>query len=110
MLELLILVVSAAVLTLMSYRADARLRRHERLPMQWSLTGEVNWTAPRRPALAFIPVIGSIVIGAAAASSAWLPPRPGQEGLALPALLAVAGAFVAMHGLHLRMIERSLRG
>lgn len=109
MLELLILAAAAAVLITLSLRANARLRQHDRLPMQWSVTGSVNWTAPRRVALAFVPGLAIIVIAAVAASVRWLDPRPGQEGLEIPVLLIVAGGFIGVQWLHLRLIERSFR-
>ena len=28
-------------------RANVVLRQEDRVPMQWGITGEVNWTAPR---------------------------------------------------------------
>jgi hypothetical protein len=109
MLELLIVVTTIGALVALSRRADARLAHHDRLPMQWSLTGNVNWTAPRRVALAFTPALGTLVMLAAAASAWWLPPRPGQAGLVTPVLLLIGGGFVALHALHLRLIARSLR-
>ncbi len=109
MLELLILVVTVSALAALSWRAERRFARHDRLPMQWSLGGSVNWTAPRRVALAVTPALGTLVMLATAASAWGLTPRPGQEGLVTPVLLLIGGGLVAMHGLHLRMIGRSLR-
>ena len=78
--------------------------------MQWSLEGTVNWTAPRRLALAFTPALGGLVIAAIAlgvlASGA---PRAGQEGFGAPIILIVGLGFVAVHVLHLRLIDRALR-
>lgn len=35
-------------------------------PMQWGITGDVNWRAPRIAALAFTYVIGAFVLGVTA--------------------------------------------
>lgn len=109
MIEILIVIATAVVLTTLSRRANRRLRDHAQLPMQWSLNGEVNWTAPRAIALGFFPALAIAVMSAAAASSLLLTPRPGQEGLEIPILLLVGACFVAIHLLYLALLERTLR-
>lgn len=109
MLELLIVTLTVGALVVLSWRADARLPPAARLPMQWSLSGSVNWTAPRRVALGFMPAFGTLVMLAAGASALWLPPRAGQAGQVVPALALTGGALVAIHALHLWLMARSLR-
>ena len=60
------LVVSAVfvvILSALAYRANIRFRNERRLPMQWGMTGAVNWSAPRFVALAFIPILAIGVLG-----------------------------------------------
>jgi hypothetical protein len=109
-LELLIAVVAVALLALASVWADRRFRQADRLPMQWSVAGRINWTAPRRAALAFTPGLGALVLGAVAISVLTSgEPRPGQEDLGAPVVLVIGAAFLGLHGLHLWLIDRSLR-
>lgn len=84
----------------MSARADRRLRDRARLPMQWSLQGKVNWTAPRRIALAFTPMLAALVLSAMALGLGDDP-----AGRAWP-LGTVALGFVGAHALHLWLIGR----
>lgn len=83
-----------AVLFATSIVADRRFRSMDRIPMQWSLRGKVNWTAPRRLGLAFTPVLAVPALGAVAAT----------QGTA--AVAAVALALVAAHLLHVYLIGR----
>ena len=109
MVELLIAVAVVTVLTITSIRANDRYRGRERLPMQWSFAGKVNWTAPRRIALAFTPTLAAIVLGATAIAL-WVSgaPRPGQEGMGAPVVLLIGAAFLIVHMLHLRLIHRTV--
>lgn len=77
--------------------------------MQWGLDGQPTWTAPRRIALSFMPVLFTVVLGALIVSTFTLTPRPGQEGYVLPALIFVAAICVACHAFHLWLISRWLR-
>lgn len=109
MVELAIALGSILILSFASIRADKRFRSEDRLPMQWSLTGAVNWTAPRRIALAFTPVLATIILTAVALSvSLSDDPRPGQEGLGAPVVLFIGLVFIGVHLLHLRLIARSV--
>jgi hypothetical protein len=110
MIELLI--VGAVVLALVaaSAWADRRFRGAERLPMQWSFGGNVNWTAPRRIALAFTPALAAVTMGGVLLLILLSgDPRPGQEGMGPPVLLFVGLMFLAVHALHLWLIDRSVR-
>lgn len=97
------------VLAGIALRANARFRGEERLPMQWWLTGEVTWSAPRVVALAFIPALAICVLAAHVVLALNVPARPGQEGMVLPALLAMGAIFVACQLLHLWLIDKTLR-
>ena len=96
-----------ALLTLigMSLRANRKFAGERRLPMQWSMSGTVNWTAPRPLALSFTPMLAGLVLVAATAATIMTEPRPGQEGMAVPVILFLSAAFLAVHSLHLRLIS-----
>ena len=96
--------VTVLVLTLISVAANRKLRDRERLPMQWSIGGKVNWTAPRRIALAFTPALAGIVLLAAALGYAREPDR--EVGV----LTLMALCFAAAHLLHLWLIQRRTLG
>jgi len=108
MLQAAIALLGIAALTAMSLRANQRFKGEDRLPMQWWLDGSVNWTAPRQIALAFTPVLGTFCLLGAAALTTLTPPRTGQEGLVIPANIAMAVVFVGAHAFHLWMIERTI--
>jgi hypothetical protein len=100
---------AVCVLGVMSIRANGRFKNEDRLPMQWSLDRSVNWTAPRRVALAFTPVLAAIVLSATVALTIYSTPRPGQGGLEIPAMVFVALVFIGAHAFHLWLIGNSLR-
>ena len=109
MTELSIATVVILALCFASLKADRRFRNADRLPMQWSLAGEVNWTAPRRLALSFTPALASVILIAIALTILLSGhPRPGQEGLGVPIVLLVGLVFVGVHAMHLRLISRSI--
>ncbi|WP_137679985.1 hypothetical protein [Aurantiacibacter suaedae] len=97
------------VMAIMVRRGNARFRDYARLPMQWGLHGQVNWTAPRALALSFIPVLAGVVLTSAFVASLAASPREGQEDAALPVFLILGGMFVGIFALHLRLIAWSLR-
>ncbi|WP_242118276.1 hypothetical protein [Sphingomonas lacusdianchii] len=105
MTHIAIMIVTLAILVVMSVRYDQRRRRVARLPMQWSLSGQVNWTAPRRLALAVTPVLAAIVLTVMTTSSL-IAPRGGQDPL--PILLLGSLLFVVAHALHLYLSDRTL--
>jgi len=105
-----VIVLSAVCLLIgMSLRGNTRFRHEKRLPMQWSLDGSVNWTAPRAAALALTPILATFSLGASVAMSWFLKPRPGQEGMEIPVISFVALVFLAAHGFHLWMIGKTLK-
>ena len=77
--------------------------------MQWWLTGDVTWSAPRVLALAFIPTLAISVLAINAALAVNLQPRPGQEGLVLPGLIGTGFLFLVVQRLHFWLIEKTLR-
>jgi hypothetical protein len=109
MIQSIIALMAIAVLIGMSLRANARFRDEPRLPMQWALDGSVNWSAPRRLALALTPALASCVLAAVVAITLFLKPRPGQEGLEIPVVSVMSLGFLGIHWAHIRLIERSLK-
>lgn len=106
------LVVSAVfvvILTALAYRANMRFRSESRLPMQWGITGAVNWSAPRSVALAFIPILAIGVLGFQVLMALNVPARAGQEALVFPVLVGSGVTLVAVQLLHFWLIERMLR-
>jgi hypothetical protein len=77
--------------------------------MQWWLGGEVIWSAPRPIALAFVPALGVLVFASLTVVSFYTRPRPGQEGMVIPSLLAMGFIFLAAQGFHLWMVEKTVR-
>jgi hypothetical protein len=97
-MEIMASLVTFAVLAWMSLWANREFNAYERLPMQWSLSGKVNWSAPRPLALAFTPVLAAFVLLGTyvyAASS-------------LRELLFMALCFVAAHVAHLYFIRKTV--
>lgn len=108
MIVLGIAILFAAIFTSLSVWANARFRAHERLPMQWSLTGAVNWTAPRALALTLIPVLGTGLLGFITLLALNVSPRAGQEGMVLPTTMVIGAAFVGLQLVHFWLIEKTL--
>ena len=107
-----ILIVSAVfvlVICVLAYRADMQFQNEAHLPMQWGFTGEVNWSAPRRLALAFMPMLAVALLGFFTFMSMEVPPRAGQEGLVFPVLVVMGAALVAAQLLHFWLVERTIR-
>jgi hypothetical protein len=107
--ELLIAVSVVAALAGVSLWAERRFHHVERLPMQWSFQGRVNWTAPRRLALAFTPTLGALVLGSTAIMTLAAGPPSHGEDVGVPVLCLIGLTFLGAHGLHLWLIERSFR-
>ncbi|KAB2659041.1 hypothetical protein F9K94_02285 [Brucella tritici] len=86
---------------LLAVIANHRFKELERLPMQWGLSGQVNWTAPRIPALAFIPLLyvllASVLISAA---------HHDPEKYTIQSVGTVFIVVIAAQILHLWMIDR----
>lgn len=101
--------VFVVILTALAYRANMRFRNESRLPMQWGITGGVNWSAPRSVALAFIPILATVVLGFQVFMVLNVSARAGQEALVFPVLVGTGVTLVAVQLLHFWLIERTLR-
>ncbi len=107
-----ILIISAIIVLVMiglSGRANAQFRGEARLPMQWSMSGSVNWSAPRAVALSFTPMLAMGVLMLFNITVMTGQVRPGQEDLALPVLVALGALLIGVHLLHLWLMHRTLR-
>jgi hypothetical protein len=102
----LIVIVIVIVMIAISVWANSRLREYDRLPMQWSLSGKVNWTAPRVIGLSFFPMLAVIMVLTLSLLSQRLPYRPGHDAYAIP---LVAALLLAIQCAHLLMAMRTLR-
>lgn len=89
--------------------ANAHFVAEKRLPMQWWLNGELTWSAPHPVALAFIPVISIASLLGFALLLSYTQPGPGQEGMVVPAFIALGAIFLAAQIFHVWMAERTLR-
>lgn len=101
-------VISVLVICALAYRADASFHSEDRLSMQWWVTGEVTWSAPRRLALAFMPALAIVSLGFITIMALNVPARPGQEGLVLPTAIGMGAVLVAVQLLHFWLIARTL--
>lgn len=95
-----------AMLIALSRAANRRFSGHDHLPMQWSLGGQVVWTASRRVALAFTPALAAVLLIGTATLLCLGKVETQPDGLW--ALLIMALAFVGAHLLHLWLLGRSL--
>jgi hypothetical protein len=108
MVMLAIAALFGAILCGLALRANSRFRDEARLPMQWWLNGEVTWTAPRVLALAFVPALAIGVLAINVALAMNMQPRPGQEGMVLPGMIATGIIFVGVQLLHFWLIDSTL--
>ena len=106
---LIVSTVFVVTLIALACRADIRFRSESRLPMQWGITGAVNWSAPRAIALAFIPVLATGILGFQVVMAMNVAPRAGQEGLVFPVLVGTGAILVAIQLFHFWLIERTIR-
>lgn len=105
-----IIVLSAVtLLAAMSLRANRRFEGQSRLPMQWGLDGSVNWTAPRKIALAFTPVLAAVCLIPLPVAVAFVKPKGGQEDLVIAVVAFCTIAFLLAHAFHLWLIQRTLQ-
>lgn len=95
-----------AILVAIAIAADRRLGERGNLPMQWTLGGHATWTAPRRFALAFVPVIGIVILFGIALGENGDPTGDGSAARDVQAMIGVA--LVAGQLLHLWLVRRSL--
>ena len=102
-------VISILMVCALAYRADAWFYHEERLPMQWWITGEVTWSAPRRLALAFIPALAIVSLGFVTIMALSVASQAGQEGRVLLATIGMGATLIAVQLLHFWLIARTLR-
>lgn len=109
MTVLIVAIVIALVIIGLSVWANARFSDQARLPMQWSLSGAVNWTAPRVLALSFTPalMIGILSVIVYAAMTGRL--SPVHQDRLIRDLVLLGVISVGCHLFHLWMIGRALR-
>ncbi|MBI1200243.1 MAG: hypothetical protein GC203_20485 [Phenylobacterium sp.] len=100
----MVAMMTLALLTAMSLRANRRFKEERRLPMQWWLDGSVTWTAPRPVALAFMPVLAAACL----APFIFLKPKAGQEHLVIPVIMFAALVLLGVHALHLWLMRWTL--
>ena len=98
----LIAVAAGAALSALGVWANGRFASLDRLPMQWSLSGEVNWSAPRVAALAFVPVLAALLL----VTDLWRHRRNGRMARRNAAIQAVA--FLGSYGFYLVLLCRSV--
>lgn len=93
---LVLLALYAAVVVVMSARANRRLSRRASLPMQWGLDGTPTWSLPRRAALIVMPILGGLPLAVGSAFSILAPDRINSPyGLMTTVgLLAVVGVVI----------------
>lgn len=84
-----------------AFIANRKLCHMKRLPMQWGLSGQVNWTASRQIALAFHPILFAIV-------SSWLvfKSAPGHEAQTITSILICSFIMIEIQIFHLFMIDK----
>lgn len=93
-------IVGFALIAAIALFTNRRFRDMDRLPMQWGLSGEVNWTAPLPVALAFIPAIHAVLVAALLLSSVHDPARYGAYNVAFLTVV-----LIAVQIFHLWMID-----
>ena len=106
---LIVATVFVSVICILAYRANTRFQNEARLPMQWGFTGQVNWSAPRRVALSFMPILAVALLGFFTIMSINASPKAGQEGLVFPILVLMGITLVAAQLLHFWLVERTIR-
>jgi hypothetical protein len=88
--------------------ANSRFRNEDQLPMQWWLTGDVTWSAPRALALAFNSSLATGILMINAVLAMNFQPKPGQEGMVLPTFIGVGIVSVGIQLLHFWLVEKTL--
>lgn len=82
--------------------ANYRLRHMQKLPMQWGLSGQVNWTAPRAIGLAFFPVLYALI-----AAFIIFAGISGDAAITIRSLLIFSTIMIGTQLLHLLMITKT---
>jgi len=82
----------------MSRRAEKVYATRDQLPMQFGLNGAVGWSAPRRWALSFSPILAMVIM---------VPTAFAEPGAGV--MVFVGACMIGGHALHLWLIERTFR-
>lgn len=93
------MMIVAAVLAGIAVCANFALPAGDYLPMQWGITGKVNWSAPRKLALSIIPALYVV-------SSVPFTFMPSGSGLSFTIMGLIVGAIQCFH---IGLVWRSLR-
>jgi hypothetical protein len=83
-----------------------RFAGRDRVVMQWFFDGTPTWTAPPRVALAFTPVLGTLMCFLTAGLVAFAVPEE-ERGAAVSAVAVIGLMFLAIHAAHLWFAARS---
>jgi len=89
-----------------SHLFQPRFAGPDRVVMQWFIDGTPTWTAPPRVALAFTPVLGTLMCFLTACLIAFAVPEE-ERRAAVPAVAIMGLIFVAIHAAHLWFAARS---
>lgn len=108
MASALIGILFVSVMVCVALKANKRLQNEDRLPMQWLLPNEVVLSASRPAALAFVPALAFLSFAGLTILSLYTQPRPGQEGMVIPAMLAIGFVFLGVQFFHIWMVERTI--
>jgi len=103
----LLSIVIVLIMAAMSWRAEHRLRHAERLPMQWGLNGKPTWYAPRRIAVAFLPLLAACTFILLAVAQ-----RTTEDGNGIATdngRLIFGLSLIAVHWFHLHLAEKECR-
>jgi hypothetical protein len=89
-----------------SHLFQRRFADRDRVVMAWAFGGTPTWIAPRRLALAFTPVLGTLMCFLTAALVAFATPEV-ERRAAIPAVAGMGLIFLAIHAAHLWFAARS---
>lgn len=90
-----------AVMSLIAICANFRLKHLNRIPIQWSLSGRVNWSASRKTGLAFIPILFLVT-----ALSIIFTTQSENTASAKHSLLLMAVVMTAIQILHIILVSK----
>jgi hypothetical protein len=108
MLDITTIVITIVLLVELSRRANRRWSDEPYLPMQWSLDGRVNWSAPRPLALAFMPVLATVCLIGIGALLLFATPGHHQGDVGSATLALCATGLVCIHLLHMWLIGKTI--
>ena len=102
-------IISSLILAGLARWANTRLCSEDKLPMQWWVTGEVTWFAPRPIALSVVPALAVLTFVVMIVLSFSTDPRSGQEAEVLPTMSSLGIMFLGIQVLHLWLIEKTVQ-